>query len=371
MKSSKSLLFFVKKILLTCIFIISCSKVLSVNYTAYRTETPPVIDGVGNDNCWVNAVWAHINQPIDGKSLPDSIDFYGRYKVAWDASRVYVLMEITDDKLNDYRVNPKDNYWQDDCAEFFIDEDHVPEEHVCGATAFNAFAYHIAAVARNKTSYSNGEIVAHDAPNAIQHVIDLGEDCDTGDALNLDDHVMVKISKNGNKYTWELEFKIFDKKYNQSRSDNTPVTLVPNKILGFAIAYCDDDSGERDNMIGTVPNHNDYSGPYPFYWFTNDYGTITLNDSVLVPSTALPSTIITDNILMWPNPVTNILHVKSDYTAQQFDKIEILNLSGAVILSRKFENNNATIDVSSYPPGVYTAQISNEEYVYKQLIIKL
>ncbi|MDD4489765.1 MAG: sugar-binding protein [Paludibacter sp.] len=371
MKDSRSLLFLVKKILLTCIYLVSCSTVFSVNYTAYRTETPPVIDGIGDESCWINAVWSPINQPIDGKSLPDSTDFYGRYKVTWDASRVYILMEITDDKLNDFRVNPKDNYWQDDCAEFFIDEDNTPQGHECGATAYNAFAYHIAAVARDKASYTNGKIVAHDAPNAIQHVIDLGEDCDTWKALNLDDHVMVKISKNGNKNTWELEFKIYDKNYNQQSNDNTPVTLVPNKTLGFAIAYCDDDSGERDNMIGTVPDHNDYSGPYPFYRFTNEFGTITLNDSVLVSSTALHRTIITDNILMWPNPVNNILQVRSDHTVQQFDKIEILNLSGAVVLSRKFEHNYAAIDVSSYPSGVYTAQISNEKYIYKQLIIIL
>lgn len=371
MNYSTSLLFLINRILLTCICSISYSVVLSVNVTAYRTEKPPVIDGIGDENCWINAAWSPINQPIDGRLLPDSTDFYGRYKVTWDAARIYILMEITDDKLNDYRVNPKDNYWQDDCAEFFIDEDHTPEEHMCGLSAFNAFAYHIAAVARDKASYSTGLIVAHDAPNAIQHVIDLGEDCDTWNALNLDDHVMVKISKNGNKYTWELEFKIYDKNYNQHRSDNIPVTLAPNKILGFAIAYCDDDSGERDNMISSVADHNDYSGPYPFYRFTNEYGTITLNDSVVGTSTALPLKIVTDNVVMWPNPVSTILHVKGDYSVQPFDKIEILNLSGAVILSCTFENNYAAIDVSSYPSGVYATQISNEEYIYKQLIVIL
>lgn len=371
MKGSKLLFFFFKDVLLISVLMCCCSNAFSFNYTAYRTEKPPVIDGIGNEDCWITAVWAPIDQPFDGKSLPDSADFHGRYKIVWDATRLYVLMEITDDKLNDSRVNPKDSYWMDDCAEFFIDEDNTPEEHECGINAFNAFAYHIAAVARDKTNYSNGSIVAHDAPNAINHVVDLGYDCYTGNALNFDDHVMVKISKDGNKYTWELEFKIFDKHYNQYSNENTPVTLVPNKVMGFAIAYCDNDTGVRDNMIGTIPNHNDYTGAYPFYRFTNEYGTVTLNDSVLIPPTALPSIDFSDNILIWPNPATNILHIKSENTIQQFNKIEILNLSGAVILSRRFENNNASIDVSSYPPGVYTAQISNEENIYKQLIVIL
>lgn len=369
MKVYKSLSSFVKNIFLTVVLMACSSGVFSINYTAYRTEVPPLIDGIGNENCWVAAVWAPINQPFDGKSLPDSSDFYGRYKVAWDASRVYVLMEVTDNRLMDYRVNPSDNYWQDDCAEFFIDEDHTPEGHECGADAFNAFAYHIAAVARDKANYMNGNVVAPDAPNAINHVVDLGNDCYTGNALNFDDHVKVKISRNGNKYTWELEFKIYEKSYNPDKSYNLPVLLKPDKIMGFAIAYCDDDSGERDNMIGTVPNHNDYIGPYPFYRFTNDYGTLTLNDSVLVPSTALHLTNSSKVILMWPNPAKNILNVKTDNTDIQFHRIEVVNLAGSVILSRKLENNNVAIDVSSLPSGVYTAKVSNEESIYKQLII--
>lgn len=86
--------------------------------------------------------------------------------------------------------------------------------------------------------------------------------------------------KNGNKYTWEMEFKVFDKSYNQNSSKNIPVTLTPNKVMGFAIAYCDDDSGVRDNMIGTVAEHFDYGGRYPFFRFTNEFDTLALNNAV-------------------------------------------------------------------------------------------
>jgi len=372
-KLNRSILLSPKVIISTFMLILSTSfNAFSFNYEVYRTETAPVIDGIGNEDCWKAASWALINHPFDGKtSIPDSADFYGRYKVVWDATRVYVLMEITDDKLMDKKVNPTNTYWDDDCAEFFIDEDNTPEGHECGANAFNAFAYHIAAVARDKNNYTNGSILPFDSPNAINHVIDLGSDCNTNNAINLDDHVNIKIVKDGNKYTWELEFKIFDKNYDENSKENVPVVLTPNKKMGFAIAYCDDDTGVRDNMVGTNPNHNDYGGPYPFYRFTNEFGTLTLNDSVLISGIAAPESINTHNCdFLYPNPVKNILNIKAFDQNKQFDQIEIVNLAGVEILSNRLGYGNTILDVSYFPSGVYLAQISGRVVSQKQLFIK-
>jgi hypothetical protein len=352
------------------LFILNSAIIYSVNYKAYRTVTPPIIDGIANEDCWKTANWSQINQPFDGKILPDSADYYGRYKAVWDASKLYILMEITDEKMVDNRANPKDNYWADDCAEFFIDEDHISQGHECGVNAFKAFAYHVAAVARDKNNYTSGSIVSHDAVNAVQHVIDLGTDCNTANALNLDDHVNVKISKNVNRYTWELGFKIFDKNFNQTISTNTPVILTPNKVMGFAIAYCDDDTGVRDNMIGTVPNHNDYSGTYPFYRFTNDYGTITLNDSVLISTTAIRPVNTLKGCLIVPNPVGNTLNINTDNIDTQFNRIQIVNLSGVTILTHKLESSNYDIDVSFIPSGIYVLRVLSKESQLQQYFIK-
>lgn len=346
---------------------------LAINYKAYRTNTAPVIDGVGDEYCWSRAQWALINQPFDGLALPDSSDFYGRYKAVWTSSRLYILMEITDDKLVDNRVNPSDNYWEDDVTEFFIDEDHTPQGHECGADAFNAFAYHIAAVARDKNNYANGSIVSFDSPDAINHVVDLGSDCNTGKALNLDDHVKVKISKNGNKYTWELEFKIYDKNYNQNSLTNTPVTLTANKVMGFAIAYCDDDNGKRENMIGTVPNHNDYSGKYPFYRFTNEFGTLTLNDSVLTPTEVINKKLTLLKTVLSPNPVGNTLHIKIADNYNQFSPISpirIINMTGQTVLTQIIEDSNLSIDVSQLTTGTYILETILSGKLYQQKFMK-
>lgn len=371
-KIAKKTDFFSSKLILSGIGLILISiNAFAFNYKAYRAQTAPAIDGIGNEVCWERASWALINQPFDGKTtIPDSADFYGRYKIVWDASRVYILMEITDDKLVDNRVNPKNTYWDDDCTEFFFDEDNTPEGHECGASAFNAFAYHIAAVARDKNNYTNGSVVPFDSPNAVNHVIDLGADCNTNNAINLDDHVSMKIVKNGNKYTWELAFKIYNKTYNQNSSSNVPVTLTANKVMGFAIASCDDDSGVRDNMIGSIPNHNDYNGPYPFYRFTNEYGTLTLNDSVLSSNTAIKPLSLQNSISMWPNPAENTLNINANSLLSDFDRVEILNLSGITVLSGNFDSNNPKIDVSYLPSQTYLMKISGRKNFYRQLFVK-
>lgn len=371
MKLRKSFLsIYYRKMAFIFLLALNSSIAFSVNYTAYRTEVAPLLDGIGNENCWNTAKWELINQPFDGKALPDSSDFYGRYKAVWNESRLYILMEITDDKLVDNRANPSDNYWEDDLTEFFIDEDHLSQGHECGSDAFKAFAYHIASVARDKNNYPNGSIVSLDSPDAIHHVIDLGSDCNTGKALNLDDHVKVKIVKNGNKYTWELEFKIYDKSYNQNSLTNTPVTLTANKVMGFAIAYCDDDSGKRDNMIGTVPNHNDYSGKYPFYRFTNEFGTLTLNDSVITSASLPISATIAQPPKIWPNPIENTLNIAQNNDNNSISHIRIVNLAGQVVLSKTVSKASISINVNNLHSGIYVLETSISGVKYFQKFIK-
>lgn len=338
------------------------------DYYAPKAESAPVIDGVGNENSWENAQWAYINQPYDGSDLPDSTDFYGRYKVMWTDSRLYILMEVTDDKLVDERVNPRSNYWEDDCTEFFIDEDNVPEGHECGNIAYNAFAYHIAAVPRDIYDYDNGDIMSFDSPDGINHVIDLGRDCNTNNAMNFDDHVNVRIKNDGNKYIWELEFKIFNKTYNENSVENVPVNLVANKVIGFAIAYCDDDSGRRDNMIGNIPDHNDYNGPYPFYRFTNEFGTVTLVDQTTSSKKITQNSRSTN--LFCPNPVKNILNLRMPLEEGSKASVNIFSFSGQLLFHDDLARKRQSVNVSGLLPGAYVIEMNYSGSSYNHVFIK-
>ena len=58
-----------------------------------------------------------------GAALPKASDFTGKGRVAWsgkDPTRIYFLVEITDDKLQDIHP-PDDKWWEDDSVEFMFD----------------------------------------------------------------------------------------------------------------------------------------------------------------------------------------------------------------------------------------------------------
>ena len=108
-------------------------------YQAPLANVAPTIDGSGSDRAWARAQWRPIDNIWLGGPL-DAADFSGRYKLAWNQQKLYVLVEFTDDVLVDFHRDPLKQYWDDDCLEIFIDEDHSGGNHQYN---HNAFAYHL------------------------------------------------------------------------------------------------------------------------------------------------------------------------------------------------------------------------------------
>ena len=108
---------------------------------AYKARVPVLIDGSANDECWGEATWKPVDQvwiPYGAKMTQG--DFQGRFKVSWDRSYLYLLVEVIDDMLSDDHPVPTQNWWDDDCVEVFIDEDRSGGNHERNN---NAFAYHV------------------------------------------------------------------------------------------------------------------------------------------------------------------------------------------------------------------------------------
>jgi Carbohydrate family 9 binding domain-like len=185
----------------------------------------PVLDGADADEVWDLAQWQALDQVWIGAEL-DSSDFKGRYKVLWDENNLYLLAEITDDTLIDIHADGLDRYWDDDCLELFVDEDASGGNHQYN---HNAFAYHIALDGK----------VADIATDSTKRYYD--------------DHCLSRrISRNGVSI-WEVAIKIFDgNQYTDGSTENIPKMLSANKLMGFAVAYCDNDrSAEREHFIGS------------------------------------------------------------------------------------------------------------------------
>jgi len=201
------------------------NQLIEVNYA----KKSPIIDGIANEPIWETSKWRPIDQLWLGAEYTKD-DFQGRYKLAWNNEALYLLAEIKDDILIDNTKDPLKNWWDDDCLEIFIDEDNSGGEHQYN---HNAFAYHVA---------------------IDGNVVDMSTE-KTGKLYN--SHIDSKRITKGNTSLWEVKISLFDDSYNDA-TENTSMTLSANKNIGFALAYCDNDTSEhRENFIGSVVVHGD------------------------------------------------------------------------------------------------------------------
>ena len=135
------------------------------------------------------------------------------------------MVEIVDDVLIDTHRDPLVQYWDDDCLEIFIDEDHSGGNHQFN---HNAFAYHL--------SLDN-------------QAIDIGTDKKPHSYTH---HLESRWQQHGNKVIWEVGIDIYTDAYRDGGSDNQPQQLAAGKIMGLLVAYCDNDGSEiRENFIGS------------------------------------------------------------------------------------------------------------------------
>jgi hypothetical protein len=205
-------------------------------YRAPRASSELMIDGIADESSWSDALWQELKYRWLGPEFSVD-DFNGRFKVVWTQNRIYILVEIVDDILRDSHRHPLEQYWDDDCLEIFIDEDHSGGNH---QFTHNAFAYHM--------SLDNQaiDIGTNKLPQSYSH------------------HVESKWRQQGNTITWELAIDIYTDSYVDGSDQNTPITLSPGKVMGLMLAYCDNDASKlRENFIGSesVP-----SGPKDRGW---------------------------------------------------------------------------------------------------------
>lgn len=197
-------------------------------FEAHRSMLPMQIDGCSKDAIWTEVDWYDMNYVWLGESV-DSLDYQGKFKLAWDSQYLYVLVEVIDEKLNPTLGDGIENYWKGDYVEVFIDEDKSGGIH-----KFNhqAFAYHVS---------TEGHAIDK---NTLQETV------------FFDDHIEVERSQEGNKYLWEMAIKLYNKAFDETSTDNIPVVIFQQKSIGFSIAYGDNDgNNRRENFMGSKMTH--------------------------------------------------------------------------------------------------------------------
>lgn len=219
-------------------------------YRAPKAIIAPTVDGVADEAIWAEAQWRSLDQRWLGPEYTEQ-DFQGRYKIVWTDNRIFILAEIVDDVLIDTHRDPLVQYWDDDCLEIFLDEDFSGGNHQYN---HNAFAYHL--------SLDN-------------QAVDIGTD---KQARLYTHHVSSRWQQHGNKVIWEVALDVYNDSYVDDSDDNVPVTLSAGKILGFMLAYCDNDGSElRENFVGS---EKVLSGPKDRGWIDAGlFGALLLVDA--------------------------------------------------------------------------------------------
>jgi hypothetical protein len=80
--------------------------------------------------------------------------------------------------------------------------------------------------------------------------------------------------------------------------------------------------------------------------------------TVLFPAVGM-SEIGKGMISIYPNPATEVLNVKSDYT---ITSIEVMNFTGQTVYnSSDVDSKTAKLNVATYTPGVYFVKVTTSE----------
>ena len=190
-----------------------------------HTQTPIEIDGK-IDSAWHQTSWQPMPFLMAG-SLPEKSDFNGRYRLLWDENYLYLQAEITDDILFDHTPDPLVNYWDDDSLEVFIDGDASGGDHQYN---HSAFAYHIA---------------------LDNQAADIGDD---KKAHLYNDHLFSSWQRRADKpnsIIWEVAIKMYPNTYTDLKPAAS-LKLSNGDIIGFMLAYCDNDASEnREHFMGS------------------------------------------------------------------------------------------------------------------------
>ncbi|MBN1952242.1 MAG: T9SS type A sorting domain-containing protein [Bacteroidales bacterium] len=330
-------------------FIASMASLELINedsFTAYKVPETPTIDGVADEAFWDTTSWYSLDYVwLPYNDLVDPEDFTGRFKLAWDENLLYMLVEVVDDSLYDSHPEPLDNYWNDDCVEVFLDEDHSGGDHL---SSYNAFAYHVS---------TEFDVVDNNA---------------SGSTSLFNDHIDAARTVDGDTYTWELAIRVFDDSYSNTGS-STPVTLEHAKELGFSLAYCDTDgSPQRENFIGSkyleeAVSNNSYINASLF-------GTLTLID----PEGGSPPDIILTqkdeyNIRLYPNPATETLFFRFEESLTMDCPFQLRSITGQLVGSGIIRSGEHTgrIDINGLAAGMYILDfVSDQVNVSKRVIIR-
>jgi len=138
--------------------------------------------------------------------------------------------------------------------------------------------------------------------------------------------------------------------------------------------------------FGCYPNGSTYSPFMPYASLTgltpnttmwirlweynnNSFGTFSI---ALLPITTGINDVISNNIWIYPNPTSGKLVISEIETLGNKFKVDVVDFQGKIIYSSVYSDfgNKISLDLSTFPKGLYLIRLSNNEATYQKKVIK-
>jgi hypothetical protein len=100
--------------------------------------------------------------------------------------------------------------------------------------------------------------------------------------------------------------------------------------------------------------------------FTIKFNDLTLAYSIEIVPTNGQHPIDAPIISCYPNPIQNLLTIQS---SQTMDKVNLIDISGKIVLSKTIQSPTATIDVAHLPKGVYYLQVYQKDRFFIKKVV--
>ncbi|MEO7176010.1 MAG: T9SS type A sorting domain-containing protein [Saprospiraceae bacterium] len=155
--------------------------------------------------------------------------------------------------------------------------------------------------------------------------------------------------------------------WRQTISGNVQLPILFTKDIadGLPVAYDTVDLVDITNADVAIAD-----GKVWVVWQDDNSQTVKYRSGTYSTSTTGISQLEENNLIAYPNPVTDILSIKFKNEIP-FAEISVLNVLGKVVLKKNVKNtNNTTLQVGDLANGIYFIQIrSLEQNITKQIII--
>jgi hypothetical protein len=296
-------------------------------FNAKKVSKAPTIDGSDQDDCWTNATFA----PIDKLNSGDGTGIGGEWAASWDKDYLYLFLKVTDDIL--WKWSNQDwAGWKGDGFQCYLD---VLSRRLDGRTFGNLSGFDFAPDRDSGAAMDAGK----------GYATSLGGFGDDGKGLALQGSTIT-----GSDYTIELAYPWIGLATGAGTDDMPdPASWIAENVksgleIAFDLQLNDDDGSGRVNMLSWA------SEPKEPYGNSGTWGGIKLEGS-----TGIAKNTTDFGAKVYPTITNTILNI----SMQSLKKIEIIDITGKLLVTKTAKSNNERFDVSSLQNGIYLVRMSD------------